>query len=444
MSKKYLFSTLEVRKGKLCASQENRKINKNKSLVIRLLNKDLSFILIKKIFIGGRVKIKRCGAIHSYIIKGEYIYLPYNYAKRIVGLEYVNKKYINIELSMNVKLRPKQIEARDTAMVYLKKTGSVTLALYTGFGKSIVSLNLAIALGVPILIICIGNILSNGWLNLLNKYTDARSWLVGSELTESVNIIVCPMSKMHMLSEEYLSNFGTVIIDEVHEMCTKIRIHKLLNLTPRYIIACSATPDKDDGSDIMYKYICGDHRVTVKDNRPLTIIKFNTGMHPDPNLKWEDLLTYLYHSNKRNNLVLDIVNNNPKKKILILTWRVSHVNILYDLLSINGKSVDFLHSSKTEYNDSDVLVGTVSKIGTGFDEENICNNFKGKRLNMVIFLSTSKSKNLITQAIGRVRRADNPSVVFFCDNSKIIRRHWTLLRKVFPNASYEHVKIFDQ
>jgi hypothetical protein len=39
---------------------------------------------------------------------------------------------------------------------------------------------------------------------------------------------------------------------------------------------------------------------------------------------------------------------------------------------------------KKGYNDSHVLVGTVSKMGVGFDEANVCENFQGVKSDTLV------------------------------------------------------------
>ena len=98
------------------------------------------------------------------------------------------------------------------------------------------------------------------------------------------------------------------------------------------------------------------------------------------------------------------------------------------LSSLNVKT-DFMMGTKKTYSDSQVLIGTVSKVGTGFDEKSMCPDFGGKRSDLLIYCSSTKKAGLMEQNVGRVMRAECPSVIHLVDDNPSIKRHWTESKK---------------
>jgi superfamily II DNA or RNA helicase len=75
------------------------------------------------------------------------------------------------------------------------------------------------------------------------------------------------------------------------------------------------------------------------------------------------------------------------------------------------------------------LIGTVSKISTGFDCRNVSENFDGIDIQVMILCGSTKSHNIHIQSIGRSFRSDNPIIVDIVDENSISKRHWTERKK---------------
>jgi len=95
------------------------------------------------------------------------------------------------------------------------------------------------------------------------------------------------------------------------------------------------------------------------------------------------------------------------------------------------ESVAKLTKDKDTYRSSRVLIGTFSKIGTGFDEATSCIDFDGRRIDMLIMVGSTKSKTRVIQALGRAERSDNPMVIDLVDDNGSIERHWEVRRAIY-------------
>ena len=101
----------------------------------------------------------------------------------------------------------------------------------------------------------------------------------------------------------------------------------------------------------------------------------------------------------------------------------NHVPILQNMLIEEGIKVDTLFGSKEEYHDSDVLIGTIPKMGVGFDEANSCEDYKGRPSDLLILMTSIADQDCYEQVKGRVMRSDDPVVFYLEDHMKIIKRH---------------------
>ena len=141
-------------------------------------------------------------------------------------------------------------------------------------------------------------------------------------------------------------------------------------------------------------------------------------------VNWAQLNKDLTEHPLRNKYIVDLIIQNPEQKIIVLTWTKDHVSLLYNMLIEKNIQTDFLCGSKQKYNDSQVLIGTIPKIGTGFDEATSCHDFKGRKSNMLILCGSTKNTGGLEQFVGRVFRADFPTVFHLVDNNKIVQSHW--------------------
>ena len=86
-----------------------------------------------------------------------------------------------------------------------------------------------------------------------------------------------------------------------------------------------------------------------------------------------------------------------------------------------GAECSTLYGSDTSYEDANIIISTFSKIGEGFDEENMCDTWNGKRLEMLIIAISKKD---IHQNAGRVFRSENPVLIYLVDDDKRIQNHY--------------------
>lgn len=144
-------------------------------------------------------------------------------------------------------------------------------------------------------------------------------------------------------------------------------------------------------------------------------------------------------------MIVDIANIKKDKKIIIMTWTKRHVELLYKKFSEEypDESVDTFYGTKKRYKNSRILIATIDKLNRGFDEKSFCPDFDGTRLNCLFLVSTTRSKVLVEQMVGRVLRSDDPSVYYFIDDNNISKVHYRECRPVFKGLNAK-IKTIDK
>ena len=120
-------------------------------------------------------------------------------------------------------------------------------------------------------------------------------------------------------------------------------------------------------------------------------------------------------------------------RILVMTNRVCHAKEIKAKLDLLGVDCDIMAGNKKEYEHCRVLIGTISKIGTGFDEAKACKNFSGEPIGLMIVLFSTKSNILIEQTSGRIFRHKAPNIIYFLDNASISKGHWYTAKKWYKS-----------
>lgn len=363
------------------------------------------------------------------IVKIPMAYGKKNYLDRIIP----NPVRASYPINFTGQLYEDQSIQADQAWKHLQTTGGIILALYTGAGKTVVSAELSTRDPGLTLILCASTTLLSQWEKTFHDFTDAKVWIVGETLPTEANVIICMDTRFNKLPDDYLLRIKMLIVDEAHCFPTPTRFPCFLKLEPKYIVAATATPKRSsDGLFSAIEAVTGTEKIIKISTKPFKVMKYETGIKIETKLNkqgipdWNHLVSTQCNSQARNDLILEIVsmNHNQGSKILILTWRDEHVRLLEKMVAATGILVDRMSKNKKTYHDSDVLVGTIAKIGTGFDEKNVCADFNGIRIDLLILVGSMSSVELLEQVAGRVFRAEFPSIIHFCDDNPTSRKHW--------------------
>lgn len=340
------------------------------------------------------------------------------------------------------KLRDYQEEPLLKAYGHLKEYGTTTLGLPPGWGKTRSTIWLMQWTGVIGLVYITTTPLISQWYKAFAEsypHLAHTVWIVGeknSPYPSTPNqrkdglpsFIICMDGRYDKIPENIAKSVGCVIIDECHLFCTPGRKDALLHFEPKFVISLSATRHRDDGMHTMIESICGQHGVFMTSTTPYYVLKVLTNISVETTCNsfgtdFSDLTAKLASHEGRNAMILDMVKLNPHRKFIILTKLKDHAEYLSKLITFNKLECGTLYGTQKRYDDSKILIGSLSKIGVGFDEASFCSDFSGYQSDTLVFACSVKKHTVFEQA--RMRpRGKGLVVVYLVDNNKTIKAHF--------------------
>lgn len=376
--------------------------------------------------------------------KGKEFYTPISKAFGTNNINSLMKKStFNVEFFGVPK--PEQVSMIEEAILCLQKNDCVLLQGRPGFGKTFVATLCACTFGLSTLIVVNRTILLKQWKDTIHKFSKGVAWVVGEKMPlnpdgtpKKVDFVISMIDALNKIDSEYLLKFGTLCLDEAHMLMTPKQVPAILKIRPTKLILCTATPDRDIRTTNIIKAFIGDNRIVRRYDGFLKVIKYYTRISVDVKSKkigrrermdWSDFQEKLQEHEGRNQKILQWVLQNLKSKIMILGWRKKHSEIICSLLQKANINADYYSGTKKTYIDGNVLVGTFSKIGAGFDPSSN-ENWDNLHYDLLLMIGTTRSLANTEQYIGRVFRSKKPHVVIFVDDHNTCESQYTDMMKV--------------
>lgn len=332
-----------------------------------------------------------------------------------------------IEFPFDGNLLERQKLIRNDIFSILNRTKSILLCLHTGFGKTIFAIYLASKIGMKTLILCHRKIIMDQWINAVKKYCPGVSIeLCNPKKKPTSDVVICnvltvPKCNEGDSSRSAFKQYGCLILDEIHTVCTEQFSKALFHIFPQWMIGLSATPYRSDGMDKIIELYVGPEAVYKEMWRIFNVYKLNTlftpeiGRNPDGSVEWNSALTSQANSPSRNELIVKCIQYFSSRKILVLVKRKDHATILKQMCINIGEDVDtFMESDKMANYNCRVLIATYSKGGVGFDHPG---------LDMLI--GAADVEENFMQYLGRVFRKDDTAPIYIdlIDNNPIMKKH---------------------
>lgn len=384
--------------------------------------------------------------------------------------------YPTVNFSFTGTLYPKQQQVAAEAMDYLSTQGAVILALYTAFGKTITSAFLASMLYGKTIIVVPLICLLNSWYKTFMDFTNCKSVLILDNIyslnqfyqqhNDVPDVLICYIGRVELIPVDVKKLYKILIVDEAHCFFTQIRSNLLLSFQPEYIIALSATINKTNGLAKMLFAMCG-FCIERKLDKPFTVSPVHTNIIPQTKqnkmgtLDWAALNKWLANCDIRNQYIaaliqhllsqpwvatakdendMDIQVTNPRK-ILVAVYQKAHAdNIGFYLQQLGIPHVKF-YGNMLSYQDQPVVITTLSKAGTGYDQTMATEDFDGIKFNTLCIPISVKDHNVLEQLVGRVLRNNAaPDVIDFVDCLPTLERHWKSRKAWYDkhNAIYNY------
>ena len=298
------------------------------------------------------------------------------------------------------------VEAIDSGIVKAKP----------GFGKTIVGLAIAHKLQTKTLVICTTTAIRDMWISEVKKWLGVEAGVIGSGRFDIDSpIVIANIQTLRNRYTEVQSEFGLVIVDEVHRSVAATFNLVLNNMKCRHRVGLSGTLERKDGKHVVIQDYFGS-KVFVAPventvNPSIHVYKHPFKLNMNEFIPWATLITRLMEDTSYVNMVKDLAvkyanmghkvlvissrtgileqgHEETKDRSLIITGEVKGAALREEILNHmrNTKEADILWGSQTIFSE-----------GVSVNE-----------LSVVILATPINNNPLLEQIAGRIMRiADN-------------------------------------
>ena len=354
----------------------------------------------------------------------EYLYIPKHFGIEKFGIPETTREVQKTHdkyWEFTGTLRPIQQEVVSSFMLPIPHDGIISLQ--TGGGKTVCGLWIAAQLKLPTLILVHNTFLRDQWIERIKGFLPkARIGSVQGEILDinQKDIIVCMLQSLSMRDypPETFKDIGLVIVDECHHIASEAFSKSIPKITSKYMLGLSATPQRKDKLMYVINWFLGPllYESNTEDKiDPLVKVEyfefeppekeFNEIIYNNQGVMFTSLMiNKVIEYEPRNKFlkeILEDVYEDPKRKILVLTDRIEHTDILFKILNPEIQENTGILLSKLKQAEREklmkekrILIATYSMCREGFDLP--CLN--------TLIMATSRPD--IEQIVGRILRIE--------------------------------------
>jgi superfamily II DNA or RNA helicase len=296
------------------------------------------------------------------------------------------------------------------------------LTLPCGFGKTVVALRVAHAIGRRTLVVVHKEFLLSQWSARISQFLpEARVAIVqgNKAIPPEADFVLAMLQTLCLRlvdptsrASEIVTTCGLAVIDEAHHMAAKYFSKLFFHLPVKRLLGLTATPNRKDGCTKALHMFMGQHSFLVENSdlqraRPtVQIVSYISPQKITSDLssgQVQKLKTTITQDDLRNRLLCDIVLRlaTQERQIICLSDRTAHLACLLRLFEEHGGAVykPALYIGGQKRSDRErierecgVLFGTFAMAQEGLDIP---------RLDTLVLASPASD---ITQAVGRILR----------------------------------------
>lgn len=327
------------------------------------------------------------------------------------------------------------------------------LKLSTGFGKTIIAMEIARSLRERTLIIVHRQHLMQSFINDFKKYySDATLGIISGKQFSVGDITLATVQTLDRMKKKKELHkiqdlFGCVIVDECHEFITPNRLKTIQQFNSKYFFGMSGTPERTDKQDEAIGWVFG--RIISEHELPRKkpTIEVHECDEKIPVREYHLIIEEHVRNVNRNKYIADLAKSHVKngRKVLILVKRLEHIehinNLFTDFLgyipiyaTLNATQKEQLFRELREgQKEFTILIGTYALLGTGSDIPS---------LDTMIVCGDLKSNVLSQQSIGRILRifADkkDPKVIDIHDtNNPVLSKQFKARCKLYNKLNWK-------
>lgn len=394
-----------------------------------------------------------------YIENHKFLLIPKYYGLEKIGQPDITKESLGEEIKMKFtgNLKPLQqtiaIKVLD-AINNNKPIDGGILSLPCGYGKTVLSLYLACALKRKTLVIVHKTFLMNQWIERIEQFTNARIGKIQQNTieVEDKDIVIGMLQSISMkdYDEDIFADFGTVIVDEVHHISSKVFSRALPKINSKHMLGLSATPDREDGLSKVFHWFIGPMlHVEKRKSTTNVLVKIYKYSCTDENFKEKHqyvmrksktmvalpaTLTSITKIESRNIFIVHLIKEclaEPGRQILVLSGRLDQLDAFEALLPQDTSMGRYIGGMKQaalkESEDKRVIFASYEMASEALDIPS---------LNTLILATSRKS---IEQSVGRILRKESaiqPIVIDIVDKLSVFINQGYTRRNFYKSCRY--------
>ena len=382
------------------------------------------------------------------------MYVPRYYGEKSFGKAMINKRPSGCDVSMNFSgsLRPEQEECANKFMAKAKGGGGL-LELYCGFGKTVVALSLAAALGKRTVVVVHKDFLVNQWRERIGQFLPGAKVgkIQGPHLEiDGCDIVIAMLQSIAIKDypPEVWESFGFAIIDECHHMSAEVFSNALFKIVTPCMLGLSATMTRKDGLSKVFKmFIGGVVAKKKRDDGGRVIVRVKSFTSPDEDfnrseldyrgqVKYASMISKVHEFEPRvefiSSIITEIVSTEEEgRQLLVLAQNRCLLTSLMSRATAAGIDIGYYVGGMKEKDLNESAKCRVILATYGMAEEAL--DIKG--LSTLILASPRTS---VEQAVGRILRTEKhtPIVYDVVDQHEVFRRQWKKRLKFYQKNKY--------
>ena len=270
------------------------------------------------------------------------------------------------------------------------------ICLQTGGGKTVCALYIAAQLKLPTLVLVHNTFLRDQWIERIKAFLpNARVGIFQGEVqqVEDRDIVVGMLQSICMkdIHADTFKNIGFVIVDECHHIASEAFSQAVPKLTSKYMLGLSATPERKDRLMHVIHWFLGPllYKSDTSDKVDPGVFvevyefeegdeKFNEVIYNKQGVMFTTLMiNKLVEYEPRNKMIVELlcdIYEDLQRQVLVLSDRVDHVQLLFDMLPTHIREHACVLSRKTDSKTradwcetKRILIATYQMCKEGFD-----------------------------------------------------------------------------
>ena len=339
---------------------------------------------------------------------------------RSLGFKIKNDKILIKKNILTYKITVEKLQEDDYYGFEIDGNRRFVLGDFTVTHNTVISLYVASVLKVKTLVIVHKSFLLNQWKLRAQEFTNAKIGIIQRDKIDIDNkeIVIGMLQSIakDKYGENIFKDFGLVIFDEAHHAPSKYFSRALPIIACKKTLALSATPNRSDKLEKVLYWYFGNiiYKAPMEqiNNVIVKMIKY-TSIHKNfkeyklnygTDINRPKTINKLVEIEFRNNFIIEQIRElllEDERKLLILSDRVEHLNVLKTLLNISDSGFyigGMKQKSLDESEKNKVIFATYGMASEALDIPD---------LNTLLMVTPRKE---IEQAVGRITRKKNHPV----------------------------------